>query len=116
MKVRFKHGDEIVTMGEASPGIFFIIEGTCDMSLPALDSDGMDIAGELSPGEFFGDLSIVHGSAASANIIASTDIVVCHVRVMPCVPYHNCSKSWPSHCVARVLISLGRSSTVKISR
>jgi CRP-like cAMP-binding protein len=81
VQVHFTGDDRIVTMGEPSDGLFFIIEGSCDVSVPSLQTDGHDLVGELVAGDFFGDLSLLNDSPASAFVTARSSIVVCHVRL-----------------------------------
>ena len=78
-QVHFSGGDQIVTMGQRSPGIYFVIDGSCELTVPSLHEDGEELLGNISAGEFFGDLSTINGGPASANVSAGTAIVMCHV-------------------------------------
>ena len=74
----FTGGDAIVTMGDDSPAIFFLIEGTCALLTPSLQYDAAnEVIGEIGPGEFFGELSLRSGAPATAHVHAKS-IVVCH--------------------------------------
>lgn len=79
VQVRFSRGDYMVTMGERSLGLYFLIEGTAAVGVPSLHSDDIDDVGELVAGELFGELSLVHDVPATAHVIASSDIVQCQV-------------------------------------
>ena len=74
----FTPGETIIEMHSAALGMFFILDGECSVTVPSSSNDGVDIVCTLRPGEYFGELSLVDGALAKANVVAKT-MTVCQV-------------------------------------
>lgn len=69
MKERtFKQGREVLTEGRAGVGFFIITEGT------ALVTIGDEVIRTLGPGDYFGELALLHGGPRSATVTAQNEL------------------------------------------
>jgi diguanylate cyclase (GGDEF)-like protein len=70
-------GDTLIRHGVAHGTMYFLLEGRLDVHLEGGDDDA-PIA-TIGPGETVGELSLLDGSGASANVIAGTECTVLEV-------------------------------------
>jgi CRP-like cAMP-binding protein len=61
-------GTVVTQMGDAGESFFVIIDGTLAVRTP------VGVGGELRPGDFFGEMSLLDGEPRSATITATTDV------------------------------------------
>jgi len=61
-------GKVITQIGEAGDSFFVIIDGTVVVRTP------VGAGGQLRPGDFFGEMSLVDGEPRSATVVATTDL------------------------------------------
>ena len=73
----FPAGTYIVEQGEAGRSLFLIVSGTADVAEEPTPGDVRALR-RLGPGEFFGELALVHQKPRSAHVIA-VDPVTCLV-------------------------------------
>jgi CRP/FNR family cyclic AMP-dependent transcriptional regulator len=66
--VSFREGEWILRQGQSAPGVFVILDGQASVVI-----DGEEI-GVLSRGSFFGEISVLLGEAATADIVARTPL------------------------------------------
>jgi CRP-like cAMP-binding protein len=66
---RFAAGSTVVQEGAAGAGFFVVEEGEASVDV------GGDERGTLGPGDYFGEIALLTGSARTASIVASTDMV-----------------------------------------
>ncbi|MBW1811417.1 MAG: cyclic nucleotide-binding domain-containing protein, partial [Deltaproteobacteria bacterium] len=65
------NGDELITEGVESSGLFVLLRGTLEVSTKVEDGSDM-VAGELTEGEVFGEISCLRKEPAMATVIAIT--------------------------------------------
>ena len=61
-------GSAVTQIGEPGASFFVIIDGTVAVRTP------VGAGGQLHPGEFFGEMSLLDGEPRSATIVATTDL------------------------------------------
>jgi CRP-like cAMP-binding protein len=61
-------GTVVTQMGDAGESFFVIIDGAVAVRTP------VGVGGELQPGDFFGEMSLLDGEPRSATITATTDV------------------------------------------
>jgi CRP/FNR family cyclic AMP-dependent transcriptional regulator len=61
-------GSAVTQIGEPGESFFVIIDGTVAVRTP------VGAGGQLHPGEFFGEMSLLDGEPRSATIVATTDL------------------------------------------
>lgn len=61
-------GSAVTQIGEPGESFFVIIDGTVTVRTP------VGAGGQLHPGEFFGEMSLLDGEPRSATIVATTDL------------------------------------------
>lgn len=70
----FKAGDPIVKSGDDGDSMFILVEGIADVLVP---ENGKKVKiGQLHPGQFFGEMSLLTGEPRSADVVAATDLAV----------------------------------------
>lgn len=73
-----KAGATIVRQGAPGNSLYFVVEGILDVLISS--SHGQDVrVNRLSPGEYFGEMSLLTGDPRSATIVAATGAVVYEV-------------------------------------
>lgn len=82
-----KKGETIFTAGSESPdrvySMYILIEGLLYVSLDADDKNHEIQVGQIKPGDFFGEMSMLTGVPRSATVTAATDSVVYEIRQEP---------------------------------
>jgi small-conductance mechanosensitive channel/CRP-like cAMP-binding protein len=70
-----KVGEEVVTRGDRGDSLFLLVEGLLAVFAPT--EEGSDVlVGRLTPGQFFGEMSLLTGEPRSASIRTETDCVL----------------------------------------
>jgi CRP/FNR family transcriptional regulator, cyclic AMP receptor protein len=64
----FQAGQPVVEEGSAGAGFFVVEDGHAKVSV------GGDERGGLGPGDYFGEIALLSGSARTATIVATTDL------------------------------------------
>ncbi|MBX9732193.1 MAG: mechanosensitive ion channel family protein [Sphingomonas sp.] len=69
----FAAGERLISAGDPGQSMFVMSEGLVSVRIPQGDSE-LDVAA-FSPGDFFGEMSLLTGEPRSATIVAVTDTV-----------------------------------------
>jgi CRP-like cAMP-binding protein len=69
----FDEGDIIVTEGETGSSLFLIVDGTVKVFTRTETGSNVPLA-ELSPGDFFGEVSLLTGKPRTATITARSEV------------------------------------------
>ncbi len=72
----FQVGDTLFRQGEAGDSMYLVVEGLLNVYIAGGEHGWEVKVGQLTPGEFFGEMSLLTGENRTATIIASTDCVV----------------------------------------
>lgn len=64
----FAEGNAVVSEGERGVGFFVILDGHASVTR------GGEPAGELGPGDYFGEMSLIDGDDRAASVIAAADL------------------------------------------
>ncbi len=67
-ELSFPPGKQVVVEGRAGVGFFIIVEGSAAVSV------GGTPVRMLGPGDYFGEMALIHGNERSATITADTDL------------------------------------------
>jgi CRP-like cAMP-binding protein len=65
---KFPGGRDIVVEGHRGVGFFIITEGSAVVSI------GGDVIRVLGPGDYFGEMALIHGETRSATVTAKTEL------------------------------------------
>ncbi len=74
---RFRKGEKLITQGESGHSMFILSEGLLHVYLN-VSTNGSQTelkVGQIIPGEFFGEMSLLTGEPRSATVVAATDVV-----------------------------------------
>ena len=74
---RFNKGDRLIEQGAAGDSMFILSEGLLHAYI-RVSNNGTEHevkVGQIVPGEFFGEMSLLTGEPRSATIVAATDVV-----------------------------------------
>lgn len=96
--VSYRQGTTVIREGDPGATLFVIVDGTADVS-----RGGRTLA-TLSPGEFFGEVSLLDGGPRTASIVAQTPLTA--VRLFR-APFYRLVQAEPAIGV-RVLAELAR--------
>ncbi len=77
---RFAPGDELVKQGETGDSMFIVVEGLAEALVRSAKLDSEVKVGQLIPGEFIGEMSLLTGASRSATVRAVTGLVAYEVR------------------------------------
>lgn len=69
-------GMHVICQGEAGDSMFILSEGLLHAFIHSEDGGAYVKVGQIEPGEFFGEMSLLTGERRSATILAVTDVVV----------------------------------------
>jgi CRP-like cAMP-binding protein len=68
----YQPGQTIIRQGEAADEFFVLVEGEAEVARS--DASGIEtVVGRLSPGEYFGEMGLLHGSPRNATVRAAAD-------------------------------------------
>ena len=71
--VWFSHGAHIIEQGEPGASLYLILSGQADAIQEQADGT-QRLLRRLGPGEFFGEMAIVHGMPRTAHVVAVGDV------------------------------------------
>ncbi len=71
----FPKGTNIIKLGEPGDSMFILGEGLLEVKVKGING-GEHVVGEIFPGQFFGEMSLLTGEPRSATITAVTDVIV----------------------------------------
>ncbi len=74
-RVYFPQGDTVIETGADADSMFILVEGFLQVFSSLENSQGKMRLGQIIPGEFFGEMSMLTGEPRSASIKAATDVV-----------------------------------------
>lgn len=76
MKQReYSEGEELMRQGEAGESMFILSEGVLHAFIRNKTNNDRVRVGQIEPGEFFGEMSLLTGEPRTATIVAATDVV-----------------------------------------
>lgn len=92
----FNKKTQIVTEGEQSHSLYFILEGTVKAYLN--DESGKEIVlNTHKQGEFFGELGLIKSISRTASVMTTSD---CRIGVMQQAEFRNCLSQYPEFSIA----------------
>jgi len=75
-RLQLSPGETLFRRNDAGSSLFILIEGLLNVQVD-INGDGTDVTvGQLAPGDFFGEMSLLTGEPRSATIMACTNAVV----------------------------------------
>lgn len=77
--VNLKKGQHAVVQGKQSPGLWYVEEGSCKVTVQYPGEKGIQALADLGPGSVFGEISFIDDSQCAATITATSD---CECRVL----------------------------------
>ena len=99
---RFVQGEKVVKVGEAGASMFIIVEGLLEVFLDIeVSTDDVRVA-TMSPGDYFGEMSLITGTPRSATIITRTDALVYEIKKDSLEPLFEAYPSLPE-AIARTV-------------
>jgi CRP-like cAMP-binding protein/small-conductance mechanosensitive channel len=72
---KVSRSDSLITQGEVGNSMFILLEGLLNVFVQTENGNNIQV-GELHPGQFMGEVSLLTGEKRSASVIASTDSLV----------------------------------------
>lgn len=79
--VLYKRGSKIIKQGEKGNSMYVVAEGLLNVNIKAGEQEKGEIkVGLISPGQFFGEMSLFTGEDRSATVIAETDSIVYEIN------------------------------------
>ncbi|MFQ5772460.1 MAG: cyclic nucleotide-binding domain-containing protein, partial [bacterium] len=72
---RYPKGEKLIKQGDAGNSMFILSEGLLHAFLSTNNNEPEVKVGQIIPGEFFGEMSLLTGEPRSATIVAITDVV-----------------------------------------
>ncbi len=101
-RLQLSPGETLFRRNDEGSSLFILIEGLLNVQL-GLNGNGTDeIVGQLSPGEFFGEMSLLTGEPRSATIVALTNAVVYEINRPTIVQLIN-ERPEISECMSRAV-------------
>ena len=77
---RFVQGEKVVIAGESGASMFIIVEGLLEVFLDIeVSTDDVRVA-TMSPGDYFGEMSLITGTPRSATIITKTEALIYEIN------------------------------------
>ena len=77
--VEVAKGEQIITQGHRKQNLWFILEGTCQITRRTENGCQLNLA-ELGPYTHFGEMSFFHSAPHSADVIALTDMKLLRLK------------------------------------
>ncbi len=71
----FSSKEKLIAQGDAGESMFILSEGLLEVFINTNGADQEIRVGQISPGEFFGEMSLLTGEPRTATIVAATDVV-----------------------------------------
>ncbi|MCB1192106.1 MAG: mechanosensitive ion channel family protein [Leptospiraceae bacterium] len=78
-EIFFKKGEAIVKKGDNGLTMYILVEGLLHVYLPNEENEEIKV-GEIIPGNFFGEMSLLTGEARTASIYSTVDSVLFEVK------------------------------------
>lgn len=75
----FKPGSDIVVADEAGESMFIVVEGLAHVFITTEHHDRLQV-GELPPGAFFGEMSLLTGEPRSATVSATVEVIAYEIN------------------------------------
>lgn len=75
----FAAKQNLMEIGEQGDSMFILSEGILDVMVKR-DNESLQKVGEINPGEYFGEMSLLTGEPRSATVTAATDIVALEIK------------------------------------
>ncbi len=72
---QFIRGDKVIMQGEAGDSMFILSEGLLYAYLSGVNNGHEVKVGQIVPGEFFGEMSLLTGEPRGATLVAITDVI-----------------------------------------
>lgn len=72
-------GTDVVVAGDSGDSMYILVEGLLEVFAVMADGDELQV-GRITPGEFFGEMSLLTGEPRSATVRAATEVVLFEVR------------------------------------
>lgn len=72
---QFSEGEELITQGDAGESMFILSEGVLHAFISNNTNGDRVRVGQIEPGEFFGEMSLLTGEPRTASIVAGTGVV-----------------------------------------
>jgi CRP/FNR family transcriptional regulator, cyclic AMP receptor protein len=72
----YNQGETIIKQGDPGAGLFVILEGTVEVTMRERPGQPETKLGNLSQGEFFGEMSLIDGYPRSATVTAKAETQV----------------------------------------
>lgn len=76
--IHYRKGDIIIKQGDSGSSMFILQEGVLNVMVKAKDKEDLKV-GIITPGQFFGEMSLFTGENRSATIIAASDSVILEI-------------------------------------
>lgn len=74
-QVHFKNGEKVIKQGDAGDSMFILSEGLLHAFISGHNNGAEIHVGQIIPGEFFGEMSLLTGAPRGATLVAMTDVV-----------------------------------------
>jgi small-conductance mechanosensitive channel/CRP-like cAMP-binding protein len=75
-QTHFKNGDKLIRQGDTGNSMFILSEGLLHVFINSNQNGGHELkVGQIIPGQFFGEMSLLTGEMRSATIVAATDVI-----------------------------------------
>ncbi len=71
----FVKGEEIISQGTKESSMFILVEGLCDVLATSEKGEKINV-GQISPGQYFGEMSLLTGEPRSATVVANTECLI----------------------------------------
>lgn len=75
----YSKGENLITVGDQGESMFILYEGLLEVRVN-IENGSSHKVGEIYPGQFFGEMSLLTGEPRSATISAATDIVAFEIK------------------------------------
>jgi CRP-like cAMP-binding protein len=98
--VTFQAGQEVISRGQPASGLYVIASGSVQVQVPT-DDGGTTFVATLGPGEVFGEISLLRGGGATADVIASDTVAA---LLLPAATFQQVAAEFPQ--VVRYLTTL----------
>jgi len=72
---RYGRGEKLIQQGENGASMFILSEGLLHAFISTNGEEGDIKVGQIIPGQFFGEMSLLTGECRSATIVAMTDVI-----------------------------------------
>ena len=79
-RLQFFAGEEVFHRNDPGNSLFILIEGLLNVQIDLTGSGKEETVGQLTPGEFFGEMSLLTGDPRSATIVARSNTVVYEIH------------------------------------